>query len=180
MKRESARDVRRRTLVTFLLLLAVGCGAGGEDDADAGRDGGEAPSQERSAARPQGGPQPAAGTAWVIFGSDTVKAEVASTPEQRSRGLMYRDDVPPGTGMLFVFSESRIHSFWMQNTYVPLDIAFLDGDFRVVDIQQMEPLTEDFHESRAPALYALEVPKGWFADKGISVGDRPEVVFASR
>lgn len=79
--------------------------------------------------------------------------------------------------MLFVFETSEVRSFWMENTYVALDIAFLDASLSVVDIQQMAPLTTDPHESAGPAMFALEVRQGWFADRGIAIGDRAEVVF---
>jgi uncharacterized membrane protein (UPF0127 family) len=114
--------------------------------------------------------------ALVIFGNDTVRAEVASTPGQRSQGLMNRPAIPAGTGMLFVFDDEEVRSFWMRNTLVSLDIAFMDSELRVVDIQQMEARSEDFHDSRAPAMYALEVPEGWFAANGVRVGDRAQVV----
>jgi hypothetical protein len=113
----------------------------------------------------------------VIFGADTVVAEVALTPEARAQGLMYRDRVPDGTGMLFVSERQEVQSFWMQNTYVNLDIAFMDAGFRIVDIQQMEALSTEFHESAAPALYALEVREGWFEERGIEVGHVAEVRF---
>jgi uncharacterized protein len=119
---------------------------------------------------------PPAGYAWVIFGADTVVAEVAATAEERSEGLMYRDEVPDGTGMLFVFPDTRVRSFWMANTYVPLDIAYMDPSYRVVDIMQMEPLVTESYVSRAPAMYGLEVRQGWFAENGI-VGAQAEVVF---
>lgn len=122
---------------------------------------------------------PPRGMAWVIFGSDTVRAEVARTPEQRARGLMYRDELPEGTGMLFVFEDLAPRSFWMRNTYIPLDIAFLDTDRRIVDIQQMQPLDERFTDSAAPAMFALEVPQGWFARKGIGVGAVAVFVFGA-
>ena len=116
----------------------------------------------------------------MIFGADTVVAEVAGTPDERAEGLMYRQDVPDGTGMLFVFEDNAIRSFWMQNTYVALDIAYMDPSFVIVDIQQMEPLTTDPHQSTAPAMFALEVRKGWFAEQGIAVGARAEVVCGVR
>ena len=121
---------------------------------------------------------PDAATALVVFGSDTVRAEVANTAETRSRGLMYRDEVPDGTGMLFVFDREALRSFWMQNTYVALDVAFIDANFTIVDIQQMEPETTDIHDGARPAMFALEVRQGWFAGKGISVGDRCEFIFS--
>lgn len=170
-----AREARKSLPALAVLALAVGCGAGPGEDERAANAGAMEP-QERVGVSPAG-PLPARGTAWVVFGADTVQAEVARTAAERSQGLMYREDLPPGTGMLFVFPDTQVRSFWMQNTYVPLDIAFMDADLRIVDIQQMEPETVDFHESRAPAMFALEVPQGWFAQQGIRVGDRAEVVF---
>lgn len=117
-----------------------------------------------------GAPAPPQEHAWVIFGADTVVAEIASTPQARERGLMFRESVPDGTGMLFVFADEAIRGFWMDNTYVALDIAFLDASFRIVDLQQMEPMTTEVNESRAPFTYALEVPRGWFEARGIGVG----------
>ena len=98
-----------------------------------------------------------AATALVVIGSDTVRAEVANTAETRSQGLMNRVAVPDGTGMLFVFPREGERSFWMQNTYVALDVAFIDRNFRIVDIQQMEPETTDIHDGAKPAMFALEV-----------------------
>ncbi len=126
---------------------------------------------------PEPGVAPPAGSAWVIFGADTVVAEVAASPAEREKGLMYRDAVPDGTGMLFVFTDSQVRSFWMANTYVPLDLAYMDPSFRVVDIVQMEPLVTDTYPSKAPAMYALEVRQGWLGENGIGVGAQAQVVF---
>lgn len=124
--------------------------------------------------------RPAPDHAWVIFGADTVVAEVARTADERAEGLMYRQELPDGVGMLFVFETSEVRSFWMQNTYVALDIAYMDQSFVIRDIQQMTPLTTEPHESAAPAMFALEVRQGWFAEHGIRVGDQAEVVFGLR
>jgi uncharacterized membrane protein (UPF0127 family) len=113
----------------------------------------------------------------VIFGTDTVRAEVARTPEEREKGLMYRDELEKGRGMLFVFTDSQVRSFWMENTLIPLDIAYLDENLTIVDIQAMEPLTTDLHPSARPAMFALEVPMGWYGEMGISVGAQAKVVF---
>ena len=121
--------------------------------------------------------RPADGYAWVVFGADTVVAEVAVSAEERAEGLMYREDVPDGTGMLFVFPDAGVRSFWMQNTYVPLDIAYMDAGFTVVDIQQLEPLDTTSRPSKAPAMYALEVRQGWFEEKGVGVGATARVEF---
>ena len=120
---------------------------------------------------------PRAGFAWVILGSDTVVAEVASTGDERAAGLMYRDEVPDGTGMLFVFQDSQPRAFWMANTYVALDIAYMNPSYRVVDIIAMEPLITESYPSSAPAMFALEVRQGWFAERGITVGAQARVVF---
>ncbi len=116
--------------------------------------------------------------ALVIIGSDTVRVEIASTPGQREEGLKNREEVPDGTGMLFVFQAEAVHSFWMMDTYVALDIAFIDAKFRIVDIQQMEPLTTDLHTSARPAMFVLEVRKGWFEERGVRVGDGVELIFS--
>lgn len=123
------------------------------------------------------GPLPPAGYAWVIFGADTVVAEVAATADERAQGLMYRDDVPDGTGMLFVFQDSQPRSFWMANTYVALDIAYMDPSYRIVDIIAMEPLVTDSYPSDAPAMFALEVRQGWFEEQAIGVGAQANIVF---
>ncbi len=116
--------------------------------------------------------------ALVIIGSDTVRVEIASTPAQRQEGLKNRDEVPDGTGMLFVFQAEAVHSFWMMDTYVALDIAFIDANFRIVDIQQMEPLTTDLHTSARPAMFVLEVRQGWLEERGVRVGDGVELIFS--
>jgi uncharacterized membrane protein (UPF0127 family) len=113
----------------------------------------------------------------LIFDSDTVLAEVARTPEEREQGLMFRENLPDGTGMFFVFSDSQIRSFWMKNTFIPLDIAYMDAELRIVDIQAMDPETEETHPSARPAMFALEVPRGWFSKVGLGVGAQAEVVF---
>lgn len=118
--------------------------------------------------------------AWVVFDADTVVAEVAATQERRQQGLMDRDRLDPGSGMLFVFEQELHHAFYMRNTLIPLDIAWLDRSHVVVDIQQMEPETEDLHQPRSAALYALEVPQGWYSEQEIRVGDLAQIVFGRR
>jgi len=76
--------------------------------------------------------------------------------------------------MLFVFERSEPLAFWMKNTYIPLSIAFIDERGRIVNIEDMAPQTEVTHWSTAPARYALEMRKAWFAERGIKPGDRVE------
>jgi len=97
--------------------------------------------------------------------------ETAQTDDQRMRGLMYRESLPRDQGMLFVFPAAQIQSFWMRNTFIPLDIAFINSDGIIVDIQHMKPVDESvLYTSSAPALYALEVNAGWFEKNGIQAG----------
>jgi hypothetical protein len=163
--------------VVLAALALTGCARAEGDAGGAGEATGQAAAGQVTAGTRPARARPAPGRAWVIFGADTVVAEVARTPDERAQGLMYRQELPDGTGMLFVFEENEVRSFWMQNTYVALDIAYLDPSLTVVDIQQMAPLTTDPHESAAPAMFALEVRQGWFAERGIAVGARAQVVF---
>jgi len=103
-----------------------------------------------------------------------VSAEVAATDETRTTGLMYRFSLKPDSGMLFVFGNLQPLAFWMKNTYVPLSIAFIDAEGRIVNIEDMAPQTETTHSSRGLAMYALEMKKGWFGVNGIGPGDRIE------
>ena len=160
-----ASSTLRHALVLVFLPLLVACG----DNGNAASEGQRAP-ESASVDRPP------RGTAWVVFDTDTVRAEVAATPAARERGLMHRSELPEGEGMLFIFDEQETLSFWMQNTFIPLDIAFLDRRQVIVDIQQMEPETEVMHESARPAMFALEVPQGWFAAQGIEVGVHARIV----
>ena len=100
-----------------------------------------------------------------------IRAEVAATPEQRSTGLMHRFSLRPDHGMIFVFERPGPQSFWMKNTFIPLSIAFIAPDGRIINIDDMAPQDETSHRSKGPALYALEMRKGWFAERGIRAGD---------
>jgi uncharacterized membrane protein (UPF0127 family) len=109
-------------------------------------------------------------TTTLTIGEQKVVAEVAVTPEQRALGLMNRFSLKPDHGMLFVFERPEPQAFWMKNTFIPLSIAFIGADGRIVNIEDMAPQTEDSHWSKGPAMYALEMRKGWFRDKGIGPG----------
>jgi uncharacterized protein len=110
-------------------------------------------------------------TVALKIGKQKVTAEVAKTPAERETGLMNRFSLKPDTGMLFIFERPEPLSFWMRNTYVALSIAFIGADGRILNIEDMAPLTEDPHWSKGAALYALEMKKGWFAERGIAAGD---------
>jgi hypothetical protein len=109
-------------------------------------------------------------TTKLTIGTQVLTAEIAATDETRQIGLMHRFSLPPDHGMLFVHDAPRMLSFWMRNTYVPLSIAFIDTQGRIINIEDMAPHDERTKWSTAPALYALEMKKGWFAQKGIGPG----------
>jgi uncharacterized membrane protein (UPF0127 family) len=98
--------------------------------------------------------------------------ELADTPSKREYGLMNRKYLPKNQGMLFKFPNPTLASFWMKNTYIPLDIAFLDDHGSVLQIESMSPLNTKAIYSNRSCRYALEVNKGWFAENGITVGSR--------
>jgi len=103
-----------------------------------------------------------------------LKAEVVSTMEQRTRGLMYRRELDRNAGMLFVYEEKEQLSFWMKNTFIPLSIAFIADDGRIEHITDMAPQTLAPHSSLKPVRYALEMNRGWFEGNNIKVGARAE------
>jgi len=104
-----------------------------------------------------------------------LDVELAITTAQKKRGLMYREQLPENSGMIFLYDRETEGSFWMQNTYIPLSIAFFDADGKIIYITDMEPLTTDSHGPGKPFKAALEVNMGWFERNNITVGDRIEV-----
>jgi len=101
----------------------------------------------------------------------TIRAELAMRPEERERGLMFRESLEEGQGMLFVFPSSQVRSFWMKNTLIPLDMLFLDAAKRVVGIvHEAQPSsTRDVGVDEA-SLYVLEVPGGYCRRHGVRPG----------
>jgi uncharacterized membrane protein (UPF0127 family) len=102
-----------------------------------------------------------------------VRVEIADTDAERQTGLMGRTTLAGDAGMLFVFDQEQTLSFWMKDTLIPLSIAYIDAEGRIVDIQDMQP-TDDIppqYVSAEPAQYALEVNQGFFEERGVSVGD---------
>ncbi len=100
-----------------------------------------------------------------------VKAEIARTAEERAKGLMFRSRLDDGNGMLFIFETDQVLSFWMKNTLIPLSIAYIAYDGRIIDIKDMYPRDETSVTSSRSARYALEVPQGWFSKAGVQEGD---------
>lgn len=163
--------------------LAVGVAACGGQGAPQARGAGSPPGDRVASTAPvDTAAQQAAGADTVgpqgqrithlDVGGHDVTAEIAESAEDRARGLMYRDSLPADHGMLFVYPEAQTLGFWMRNTKIPLDIAFIDPQGRIVDIQHMQPESDSTHTSVRPAMYALEMASGWFDANGVKVGDR--------
>jgi uncharacterized membrane protein (UPF0127 family) len=108
-------------------------------------------------------------------GSVVLMAEIALTDAQREQGLMYRKVLKDGEGMLFIFQSDQILSFWMKNTLIPLSIAYISYDGRILEIYDMQPENLDPVRSSRSVRYALEVPQGWFSRAGLGTGDRLQI-----
>ena len=117
-------------------------------------------------------PQPPLPTVQLNAGMHLIHAEVAADFTTRAQGLMYRESLGPNAGMLFIFDEPAIHCMWMKNTLIPLSVAFIDPNGVILNIADMQPQTEQSHCAAKPALLALEMTRGWFAQHGIKPGTR--------
>jgi len=111
-------------------------------------------------------------TTQLGIGMHVIKAEVAQTPREHAIGLMWRTEMGANDGMLFIFPQATKQCFWMKNTLIPLSIAFVDDDGKIVNIDEMQPQTEDAHCSAQPVRYVLEMNKGWFAKRHIQAGQK--------
>lgn len=105
-------------------------------------------------------------------GMHLIQAEVAQTEEQRATGLMHRREMAQNAGMLFVFERAGVQCFWMKNTLIPLAIAFVADDGSIVNVAEMQALSEASHCSAKPVRYALEMNQGWFSKRGLKAGDK--------
>lgn len=122
-------------------------------------------------AQPSDGCGPTPWAQAMVAGGPILSLELARTPEEHARGLMFRESMDGDHGMLFVFERQTNAAFWMRNTLIPLSVAYVGQDGVIVDIQDMQPLDETPHPPARPYWYALEVNQGWFAANGVAVGD---------
>ncbi len=106
----------------------------------------------------------------LTAGMFVIDAAVAANDTDREQGLMYRTQLAPNEGMLFVFNENAVHCFWMKNTLIPLSIAFMRADGTITDVDEMQAETTNNHCPRNNGMYALEMSRGWFSAKGIRPG----------
>ena len=144
-----------KSLALTLLLALAGCG--------------EATTQE------SGPPPQALPTTQLSLAGKPFTLEVADEPKEREIGMMYRRSIPDGTGMLFVFPDVEPRSFWMRNTYVPLDIVYLDPAGRVVSIKPAKPLDLSGVPSDGEAQFVIELSQGTSKAIGLKPGDVVEL-----
>jgi uncharacterized protein len=109
-------------------------------------------------------------TIELTAGIHVIKAEVAATDTQRQQGLMFREKMGQNEGMVFVFEAPASVCMWMKNTLLPLSVAFIDQEGKIVNIEDMKPSTTDSHCAKRLVRYALEMNQGWFKQKNIKHG----------
>lgn len=112
----------------------------------------------------------------IQMGSKKINVEVATSPRQHERGLMFRKKLSRNEGMMFVFERPRILQFWMKNTYIDLDIGYFTANKELIDIIPMNAYSvmtklPETYPSSSPAQYALEMNQGWFKKNNIKVGE---------
>lgn len=111
----------------------------------------------------------------IEIAGKTLEVEVAKSHAERERGLMFRKSLPENSGMIFIFENEQPLAFWMKNTLIPLQIGYFDGNRKLVDLQEMVPAPlgdsrPRSYPSKKPAMYALEMNKGWFTKNNIKLG----------
>ena len=116
--------------------------------------------------------QPRLPMVQLSAGMHLIQAEVAQSPTEQMIGMMHRTSMGANEGMLFVYAEPQRHCFWMRNPLLPLTIAFIDDEGRIVNLADMQPLSEQSHCSAKPVRFALEMNQGWFAKRGLKAGAR--------
>jgi uncharacterized protein len=159
---------RRIMAVTLMLgmLLATTASAGAQSEGVSGVESPVATGPETSAL-------PILTITNSIGEEVPVRVEIADTDAEWQTGLMGRTTLEGDAGMLFVFDQEQTLSFWMKDTLIPLSIAYIDAEGRIVDIQDMQPLDDipPQYVSAEPARYALEVNQGFFEERSVTVGD---------
>lgn len=103
----------------------------------------------------------------------TIDIEIADNDQKTAQGLMYRSSMPQNAGMLFLMPREDIQGFWMRNTYIPLDMIFVNSMMEIVTIHRnTTPMKENSYVSTAPALYVVEVNAGFCLKNNINKGDK--------
>ena len=163
-----AGSIRRVALLAMAVLLASCSGQAAEQSAEPTT---AATAEANSAAtHPTSGLQVIPVTITTDSGTHTIRAELAASPEEQRRGLMYRTAMGPDEGMLFPYAQPQPLSFWMHNTVLPLDLVFIDADRRVINVGRGEPYNETSIVSERPGIAVLELNAGRAEELGIVPG----------
>ncbi|MEK7677444.1 MAG: DUF192 domain-containing protein [Verrucomicrobiota bacterium] len=148
-------------LISLAAIMFVGC-----DNFE------KAPAAPPAQNQPVSGqPQPKLQTVKLWLGPQEMMAEVARTPSQIQKGMMFRKEMAEHEGMLFVFPQPRRASFWMKNTLIPLSCAYIDAEGIILEIRDMKPLDETPIVAASDQVsYVLETKQGWFERNKVGVG----------
>ena len=114
----------------------------------------------------------------ITINNNNLNVDVALTRREQAQGLMNVDSLPSDKGLLFCYPQERVLSFWMRNTTIPLSIAFIDKNKKIVQIEDLDPLDEQSVESKEKCKWALEVNRGWFHENQVKVGDMVTIPFS--
>jgi uncharacterized membrane protein (UPF0127 family) len=164
--------------IILVLLVIAGCGGGKAVGSGATA---QSPGPRATTAeRPTDSGNAASDLRTVTLNASSgeevkVRIEIADNQMGRVIGLRWRKSLPEKQGMLFVYTDEEKRYFTMDDTVIPLSIAFMDSEGRIIDIQNMKPLESGPYVSAEPAQYALEVNRGFFEERGVKVGDRAEL-----
>lgn len=161
--------MRLLPLFAVLFLLVAACGSAADDGLETAS----------SITIPTGDTTPSASNVAIFtnsFGKQVaLEVEIADTSDERSQGLMNRQDLAENAGMLFLYEDDHQGGFWMRDTLIPLSVAFVLENGTIIDIQDMEPQTTELHRPDEKYRNAIEVNRGWFERNGIAVGDIVEI-----
>jgi len=160
------RDLFKALMVLVVGTWVVGCHSGNQSSLVSTTN-----TTPKEASPHLNRPLPHLATLELWIGKATVKAEVARTPTELATGMMFRTNLPPGQGMLFVFPYPSKQEFWMKNTQVPLSLAYISPEGYILEIHRLKPMDETPVPSKGTNVqFALEVPQGWFEQNGIQPG----------
>lgn len=171
---QSAWRVRSAAALVAAVLAVPACAQNTAVDADSSR-AQSAPQQEQMTQMAQTNqmvpmPQMDLPRTQLRAGRARMQVQIASAAHQLQTGLMHRREMPADEGMLFVFPQAGVQCFWMKNTLLPLTAAFIAADGTIVNLADMQPLSEQNHCSAQPVPYVLEMRQGWFKRQGIRPG----------